>query len=69
MRDYAAEQRVGACGSLIGVGVEGIAGELGEVRDVRERDRPRASHHAVPDPQLGQRLAERVLAFAAGCPR
>ena len=62
VRHPAAEERVGAGGLLVHVGVEGVAGELGEVLDVRQRHRPRAGGDRVADAQLGQRLAERVHA-------
>jgi hypothetical protein len=57
-----AEERVGPGGLLVHVRVERVAGELGEVLDVRQRDAARAGHHCVADPQVGQRLAERVPA-------
>ena len=59
-------------GFRVRVGVEGVAGELGEVRDVGQGDGPGPAGDAVPDPELGQRLAERVHpvldARAAGHP-
>ena len=49
----------------VGVGVEGVAGELGEVVDVRPRDLARRRGDGVADPHLGEALAERVHAVVA----
>ena len=64
MRDPAVEERVGPRRLLVHVRVEGVAGELGEVLDVRQRYPARARHHGVADPQLGQGFPERVSAIA-----
>jgi len=61
---WAVEERVGPRRLLVHVGVEGVAGELGEVLDVRQRHRARSGHHGVADAQFGERLAERVT---TGC--
>ena len=60
MGDDATEQRVGGRCFLVGVGVERVAGELGEVLDVIASDGPRSGGDGVADLQLGERLAERV---------
>jgi hypothetical protein len=58
--DDAAEERV-LCGGLrIGVGVEGVAGELGEVLDVLEANGAGSAHDGVADLQLFEVLAERM---------
>src|ERR1700761_1076059 len=58
--DAAAEERVlGRC-LLVRMGVEGVAGELGEVLDVLECHRARAGLDGVADAQLAQRFRERV---------
>ena len=62
MRDDPAEQRVLLRGLLVGVRVERVTGELGEVVDVGERDPARRGLDRVADAQLGQALAERVHA-------
>jgi len=58
----AVEERVGPRGLLVHMGVEGVAGEVGEVLDVGQRHPARARHHAVTDAQFGERLTERVTA-------
>src|SRR5699024_2901719 len=55
-----AEERVGGRCLLVGVGVEGVAGEFGEVIDVRPGHGPFGGGDRVTDPQLRQVLAERV---------
>ncbi len=60
MGDDPPEQRVGGGCLLVGMGVERVAGELGEVLDIGSRDGPRSSGDGVADLQLGERLAERV---------
>ena len=60
MGDDPAEQRVGSGRRFVGVGIEGVAGELGEVLDVCPRHRSRPGGDRVADPQLGERFAERV---------
>ena len=56
----AAEERVRRRGHLVGVGVERVAGERGEVLDVLAGDGAAGRGHGVADLQLGHRLAERV---------
>src|SRR5262245_52863177 len=60
MCDDPAEQRVLPRRLLVGVRVEGVAGELGEVVDVVERHLARPGLDGVADPQLREALAERV---------
>jgi hypothetical protein len=60
VRHPLAEQRVG-CGRLgVHVGVERVAGELGEVLHILLGHPPRPGHDRVPGSQLFQVLAERV---------
>ena len=65
MGDATREERVGRCGLLVGVRVEGVPGELREVRDVLERDLPPLRFEGVADAQVRQRLRERMVAEAA----
>ena len=62
MRDPAGEERVRGGGLLVHVRVEVVAGERGERLDVVQRDLARAGDELVADLQLGEALAERVLA-------
>ena len=62
MGDDAAEQRVGGSRRLVGVGIEGVAGELGEVVDVGAGHGAGTGGDRVADLQLGERFAERVHA-------
>src|SRR6185437_5540725 len=45
------------------MGIKFVPGKLGEMVDLVQSDRSRARDHAVTDPKLGQRLAERVLSL------
>ena len=62
VRDAAGEERVRGRGLLVHVRVEVVAGERGERLDVLQRDLARRRHDLVADLQLGEALAERVLA-------
>jgi hypothetical protein len=61
VRHDAAEQRVGRGRHRVGVRVEAVAGEVGEVRDVLLGHEALLAHHRVTDPQAAHRLAEGVL--------
>src|SRR5699024_7255404 len=59
------EERIRRRCLLVHVRIEGVAGEAREVLDIVERDRPPLGFERIPDPQIVQRLRERMLAEAA----
>lgn len=52
MRNAAREERIGLGGRLVHVGVKGVAGEMREVLDVVQRDRPARGLDALADFEL-----------------
>ena len=60
VRDAAAEDRARLGRLVVHMGVEGVAGEMGEMLDILERDGPARGLQRVADLELGDALAERV---------
>ena len=72
MRHPAREERIGLCRILVHVSVERVAGKLGEVFDVFQRDGTRTCRNGFADLQFaeppGERMRRRLDLFCARQP-